>query len=410
MAITKGYIKNSRISLSNIELFLVVFLSGTLNATSLFEFMGLGNLSTLIKIAFYTILFLSFFLLVLKKLLIRNLSFNYKYWIILFLGVALKIFILFIQNPSNVLPGGKFFSLVITFGMDFILMVYLSNVIKTIRDVKISVYGLGLGLSLTAMIPILLFPELIGYRVSVVQGFTFIGGFWNASVISFISVGWLLIAVGIFEKNKSGKTLLYSIFCLIIFGGVAGLSRAILLSTLISLIVYLFFSKKISKYIKTIILGIIIFTIIIYFFPTVYSNFSERLDDGLNVEEEPRVEIWKDYLESIKDYVFFGEIEGNFTIYSSTAQGPHSVLFNWIVHFGLLGLIGFIYLIKGLLSSIKAIKSKFPIETSAAIYAWVAAYLAVALINQTGFEQLTVFAGFGIILGWGNINSSSKLE
>src|SRR5690606_5296745 len=115
-----------------------------------------------------------------------------------------------------------------------------------------------------------------------------------------------------------------------IFGGIAGLSRAILLSILISIMVYLFFSKKIKKYLKTIILGLIIFTVIIFFFPTVYSNFSERLDDGLNVEEEPRIEIWRDYMEDITEYIFFGEIEGNYTIYSVTRQGPHSVLFNWL--------------------------------------------------------------------------------
>src|SRR5690606_36677579 len=123
---------------------------------------------------------------------------------------------------------------------------------------------------------------------------------------------------------------------------------------------------------------------------------------------EPRIEIWRDYMEDITKYIFFGEIEGNYTIYSVTRQGPHSVLFNWLVQFGLLALIGFLFLIKGLFNSVKKIKNKFPIETSAAIYAWIAAYLAVAMINETGFEQLTIFAGFGIILGWGNIYNDFK--
>lgn len=389
-----------------ITLFLVAFLAGLLNSEVYFIFLGLNLFNSMIQLCFYLLVFLFIFILLINNLLTRKKIFpdTYQYWIILLFAIGLKFFILFIQDPTWLFPGGKYFSDLFHFSLILIIMILFSGIISDFQRVKIAIWGLGIGASFSTLIPMILFPEMIGSRDLYVGNYYFSGGFWNSAVISYISVGWLIIALSNIEKSYLKRIFLISLFFIIAFGGIAGLSRATLLSVIVSSLAYVTFANKFKKYIKVIISGIIIFLLVINLFPELFSNFSDRLEGGIDIENESRTTIWLDYLEDLPSYFLFGAIDGDYTKYSMNQMGPHSTVLNWLSQFGLLGLIGFLILIIGLIVSIKNVRRQFKNETSSALYAWVVAYLSVALINQTGFKQLTVFVGFGIILAWGNIS------
>lgn len=405
-------LKTERINISRstfyIILFSIVFSAGLMNSTDFINLIGLNELNTVVRIVFHLLLVSLFFLLLIKNILIRKtiLPETFPYWIMLLFAVLFNFFILFIQNPSGLLPGGAYFFELFHFISILSIMIILASVIETLNGIKVAIWGLGLGAAFSALIPFL-FPEMIGSREAEFQGHYFIGGFWNSAVISYISVGWLMVSLSTVEKSKIKRFFLISLFLIMAFGGLAGLSRATLLSVIVSVCVYLIFAKKIKKYIKVIISGLIIILLVLTLFPDLVLNFSERLEGGIEIEDESRTKIWIDYLEDLPSYFLFGALDGDYTKYSIFGMGPHSTILNWLSQYGILGLLGFVILIIGFVSSIKNIKRLFPVETTAALYAWLAAYLSVALINETGFKQLTVFTAFGIILAWGNVSKKS---
>lgn len=386
-------------------LFIFMFLTGLLNSEDFFKFSGVTSLATIGKLSLYFLLATMIFFLAINTLF-KGFSFQgvIRYWIVLLFAVLMKFFILFVQDPSWLYPRGRYFFDFFDFIILLSVMIMLSGVIGNFQGIKVAIWGLGLGASFSALIPMLFFPEMIGSREVEVQGYYFSGGFWNSAVISYISVGWLMVALSPLENSKIKRFLLISIFLILVFGGIAGLSRATLLSVFVSVFVYLIFAKKFKKYIKVILTGLVILLLIVNLFPELFSNFSERLDGGINIEEEARTRIWFDYLEDLPNYFLFGAIDGDFKKYSTYDMGPHSVVLNWLVQFGILGLLGFLILIIGLIGSIKKIKEQFSTETSSALYAWLAAYLSVALVNETGFDEITIFAAFGIILAWRRVS------
>lgn len=404
--------KENNITNIDILLFITVFLAGLMNSIDYFNFIGLGSLFTLIKMSYYLLISMLFLLLLINNLLIRNtiLLPNFTQWFLLLFAVFLKFFLLFLQNPYWIMPRGEFFPDVVDFILNFSLLILLASVASSHKGIKVTIWGLGLGAAFSALIPFLMFPEMIGSRPIKVQGYEFSGGFWNSAVISYISIGWLLFALSTLEKSKLIRFFLISLFLIIAFGGIAGLSRATLLSVIVSACIYLLFAKKIKQYLKVILISVIITTLVINLFPEVLINFSERLDGGINIEEEPRTDIWLDYFEDLPEYMFFGALDGNYKKYSVREMGPHSVILNWLVQYGILGLVGFLILIIGLIKSINSVREFHPRETYASLYAWLGSYLSVAIINETGFKQLTVFAAFGIILAWGNYVNKHKSE
>lgn len=382
---------------------LLVFLSGVLISQNYFEFMGLNILNTLVMVTFYGLLS---FMLVIKSLTSiyeRKIYFKFQFWGILSIAIILKFVILFLQFPSLFFPGAKLFSQLFIFAGNLLFMILLGKSINSISHLKRVIFALGLGASFSSLIPFLFFPEMMGQRATVINGYIFTGAFWNPSVISYISVGWLLISLATIETSKKKKGILITLFLLFISGSLVGLSRATMLSILISVIVYMVVSRSFVKYIKTITFVVLSVLILINLFPDAIIGFEQRLSGGVEIEDEARMIIWKDYLEDLPDYFLFGDIHGEYTRYSTTGIGPHSVILNWLTQFGFLAVIGFLVLIFGMLISIKKIQMAMSIEVAAGLYAWLAAYLSVALVNETGFRQLTVFGVFGIILAWGRL-------
>lgn len=389
---------------------LLIFIVGLFNSTPFIRYMGYNSINRIISVLFYLSLFFLCTVIILdflynRRKLYRN-SFTW-YWVILFISVSFKFALYFIQSPRSIFPGGSHFSNIVTHMTNLLLIWVLIINIKNIRSLKQVIWGFGLGALFSAFIPLVFFPEMIGSRTIHINNYVFTGGFWNSAVISYMSVGWLLVAIAILEKSKIKRWILLISFFLLLFAGLAGLSRATLLSLLTSVFVYLLTSRKFVRYLRTILISIVAIFLLSAFFQDVMENFGNRLDGGLNIREESRVEIWKDYIEDIPSYFIIGESEGNYKKYSATYQGPHSVILNWFVQFGILAVLGFLCLILGLFNATKVISKKYNKNVAPALYAWIIAYLSIAMINETGFDQLSVFGGMGIILAWGNIISSS---
>src|SRR5699024_4387789 len=172
-------------------------------------------------------------------------------------------------------------------------------------------------------------------------------------------VGWWLVSLSSVEKSRIRRFFLISLFLIMAFGGLAGLSRSTLLSLIVSISVYLLFAKKVKKVIKVILSGLIIVLLIINLFSDLVLNFSQRLDGGIEIQNETRTEIWLDYFEDLPSYFLFGALDGDYTKYSSFSMGPHSTILNWLVQFGILGVLGFVALLIGFIKSIKRIKKHF---------------------------------------------------
>lgn len=393
-------------------LIIMLFIIGVLNGKPYFDFMGYSFFpqSLMLVIYFTTIILL---LLTVMNIMFKrkNYILSSKYWVVLAFALLLKYFLLFVQFPASFLPGHENFYPMLTNLINVFVVFILVENIKTMRDLKLSIWALGIGAFLSALIPILLFPEYIGLRSSEINGFKISGGFWNQSVISYMSVGWLLLFISIYEKNKLYKVIAFFIFVILIISGMFGLSRALLLSVILSTFVYLIVSNNLRKYIKSIVVITIIAGIGLFLFNDVIDSFTDRVDGGVQIEEEARVDIWKDYIKNIPDYFLFGEIEGNYKKYSTSVKkfGPHSVILNWLVQFGTLGLFGFLFLMYGILKSVKNIYYFQSKEFGSVVIAWFVAYMSIAVINETGFDQLSVFAAIGIILAWGNIAKKQHL-
>lgn len=393
---------------------LLMFLVGLQNSGPYLSYMGYSTFNKIMLVGFYILLGFMFVITVLnflyKKKGIIFTHASFQYWLLLVIAVAFKFVVLFTQSPFSFMPGGSNFSYFLTHISNLVLMIV---VIKNVHNdvcLKNVIWSFGIGAAFSAIIPLLFFPEMIGSRISSINNFMFSGAFWNSAVISLMSVGWLLIALFVSEKSKLKKVFSLGIFLLLAFASLSGLSRATLLSIIISVLIYLLFSKNFVRYIKTIGIITLLIIISIIYFQDVISNFEKRLDGGINISEESRVEIWKDYIEDVPDYFLLGEVSGDYKKYSITRHGPHSVVLNWITQFGLLGLLGFIMLLLGILKSIKLIKIKLSTDVAATLYAWLAAYLSIAMVNETGFKELSLYGGMGIILAWGKIVKRNEFK
>lgn len=384
-------------------LVILVFLAGILNSQSFFVLMGFNSLYYGVTLIYYGLLGFMCIILILNFLYKKKgfALYSIPYWGILVATVIFKFIILFIQFPNMFLPGEVYFSSLITFAGNFLLMIILIKNIHSLYYIRAVIWALGIGCSLSSIIPLLFYPELIGTRISIVNGYNFSGAFWNSSVISYISVAWLLIAISSGESSRIKKNMLFGIFILIVIGCLAGLSRSALISIFLSVIVYLIASNKFAKFLKVVVMLCFLSIGLFYIYPEIIENFQERLDTGVSIEDESRTIIWKDYIEDIPNYFLLGDIEGNYKKYSVTGQPPHSVFLNWLSQFGIFALLGFLVLLVGILKSINTIRESMSKQIAAGLYAWFVAYLSVAMINETGFNHLTIFGAFGVILAWG---------
>lgn len=393
-----------------IVLCLLVFFAGLLNSQDYIVFMGLYSFNSFLIGMFYPLLILVIYVYLINTLYKKNdLTISASRYYGLMIGIVLfKLVLIFIQNPSSFLPDEKMYSTLIAWTGSFLLMIVLSIGIRSLKHLKIVTLSFGIGASFSAIIPLLFFPEMIGTREIVVDGYKFGGAFWNSTLISFFSVGWILVATNSLINSRIVKVIQVVIFLILMITSLAGLSRSALLSVAFSILVYLLTLNKFTKYLKWVVL--IFFSLILIFplFQDSIEIYQERFDR--DIEDEPRTAIWLDYLEDLPDYIWLGEPEGNHIKYSVTNQGPHSAVLNWLTQYGIFGLVGFLLVLVGILTSINNVRKYYSKESAAALYAWLTSYLSVALINETGFNEMTVFGAFGIIFAWSNIIRNKKVS
>lgn len=392
-------------------LVVLVFLAGMMNSRQYLEFLGLSQLYNFLELGYYCLLAVLSILTVInilyKKVNVPTSAFSS--WILLFIAVISKLLFLFIQFPRLFLFGQKYFTETILYFSSFLLIFLLLLHIKSLKNIKSTIIALGLGASFSTIIPIIFFPEMIASRISVVSDTNFYGSFWNASVIAFMTVGWLLIAHSNIEVVRWKRIILNGIFILFTFGSLAGLSRASFIAFVTSIIIYMMLSNNITKYLKLVFYFCVIASSMYILFPEIIESLLFRFEGGISIEEETRSQIWKEYLRNIKDYLWIGEMQGDYRKYSTGGYAPHSVLLNWLTQFGIMGLIGFVVLLFNVFNNIRIIQVKQSKRVAAALYAWLGAYLSIALINETGFDQLTLFAAIGIILAWGKEAKKTNL-
>jgi len=382
---------------------LLLFVVGAMNSIDYFNYMGLSIFSRLLTYAFYLLIVITTTLLLITLTLDnKRLSLNFfPYWFIIIIAIFLKMMILFIQFPTKMFFGGSNVSFTITFLSIATLIIIITNGLYDLKFIKMSIWSLGIGLIISSVIPLLFYPEMIGRREGIVNGYEFSGGFWNSGVIGFLSVGWLLIALSINEKSKIKRIILYGMFFLFALTGLAGLSRALILSIVFSILIYLVIANKLKQYLKFIVLGIIVSVVFIYIFNDIIENLMFRFEGGINIQEETRVNIWSAYLANIADFFWFGEITGDYKKYTRWVFGPHSAPLNWFVQFGVLGLLGFLALLLGVVKSIRYISKEHVTLIKAALYAWLVAYVSISFINETGYKDLSLFSSIAIIYAWG---------
>lgn len=299
-----------------------------------------------------------------------------------------------IYSGRLIIPSSLFLSL-----LTFIIIV---AGVKTGREFNVAIWSFIVGAFFSAIIPLVLYPEVIGTRISEYQGVHYSGGLWNSVLKSFVSSGWLILAL--LQKYKKKKIVFVfglTSFTVIWLGAFAGLSRSFLLLTIISIIVYLFSSKAIKKYIQFFLFSIIIILIILNFMPQAIKGILNRLDHTIgNTSDEPRLMIWAAYLENYREYFLVGAM-GNFMDYGPNLypHPPHSTYINYFVQYGVLGIITFLALLTNTFKNIFLIKRLDATQFSM-LLAWFSAYIIQISISETGYADVSFYVGLAFVTIW----------
>lgn len=410
----------------NISLTLLLFFAGLIYSRQHLVMLNIPFIDKIIIVIFGVLFLINIIVVIINHFhSMRSFYEMNRYWIPLLAIILIKYFILFSQLLYSLVINreyydGQIFRIimdypiyshiknVIKFIINFAMIFILTERINNFSKLNLSINAFGFGCVSAPIIGLLFFSDLIGKRIINVNGVYFSGSFWNASVIAFISSAWLLIGNLHNKKNKLMKLINIFMAIIMFIGGIAGLSRAIVVSGFISILIYLICLKDIKKLFKIVVIVIIVILIVQFQFGFILENFKTRLERKGKIWNDGRIDIWKDYIEDIQSFFILGEpIEGN-KIFSKTGQGPHSVLLNWWSQFGIFAAIAFIWLMWGILKSASNIYNNLSIEQGAAVYAWLFAYLSLAMINETGYRELPFYTAIGIIFAWGNL-ATNKL-
>lgn len=283
--------------------------------------------------------------------------------------------------------------------------------VKDSRQFYNTVWSAGIGFFITAFLPLLLHPELIGTRFEVYNGVAYSGGFWNYPLVSFVSVAWILMASTYMDCSKPRHRIIaFIIFLIGWFASFAGLSRIFLVITIVSVLAFVFSSNGYKFFVRFIAIFFIGLVLLQLIDSEIISRLFLRLNPLLTgeVSEEARIGIWRGFLQNMEKYVLVGSTTDYRTLGGiGWYGGTHSAFLNWFVQYGMLGLIGYLYLLWGLLKSIISFKSSNS-SIFSFLMAWFVGYLALVSVNETGFYEPSFYMAFGLILIWPNINNSFK--
>lgn len=310
---------------------------------------------------------------------------------------------------------GYYFSNLITWTGNCGISIWLIN---RINDNKTIIKSLKVCLWMI-IIPIillmLLHPEYIGQRISDLETTNFGGGIWNIGVFGFCSFAWLTIMCLPFMTNRE-KRFSYFALIILIFAGIVGLSRSFILTVFLSFIYYFFqTSKTANKLLKNVMLFLLIIlsvALLYNIYPNIFESLLGRFHDSTSGTHNVRFLLWKNYFSNIKEYFIFGApLGGPYNYYHNLSYKgfyylPHSSVINYLITFGIGGLICYI----SFLTKIYFSKGIFDNQMKSCLKAMIIAYIILAFINQTGFNQIIFFVSFGIALAFIKINKKNESE
>ncbi|WP_345242028.1 O-antigen ligase family protein [Pontibacillus salipaludis] len=386
-------LKKEKNKLIILSLTFIAFFSSFKNV-NIYLFGNNQNLIVMLDYFYFILVVLVFSIMFFEMLKNKKINTKIKYFVPLTLWIVTKsaLLTLFVSGeylPRNLIAG------ILTMGI-FVLG------IKNKKSLILMLWAFIIGAFLSALIPLILSPEMIGYRSGRVDGVEYRGGFWNFPLISFISTGWLIIALIHLKRNKK-TTFINSLFLITItIAAFSGLSRSLLLAVSVSVLFYLVLVRKFRVLAIVTVLGGLLLTYIPILFPFLIEQYQTRVElEALSFQDEPRIFIWQSYLNNIPQFFLFGAL-GDYRQFDNLGRGPHSVLLNWLVQYGIIGFLGFTYFVIGIMGSIRKVRLNFKSQ-SAALAAWLVAYLSLALINQTGFFEASIYTAFGLIIIWGRV-------
>ena len=202
--------------------------------------------------------------------------------------------------------------------------------------------------------------------------------------------------------SKRFKVLGYFIFTCGWLASIAGLSRIFIVLTITSVLTFIIFSKGLKSTLKISISLVFVAVILHLFMPdSIVEGFQYRFaySSTENISEEARITIWREYLSNIPEYFFVGAF-GNYRRFGPQGiYDTHSSFLGWFVQYGVIGLLGYLYLLYGLLREIFKIK-KYKTGTFKYLIAWFISYLTLIAVNQSGFQDPSIYAGFAFTILW----------
>lgn len=324
-----------------------------------------------------------------------------KYVLFLLLWVILKSVVFYIASVEIDISRILMTSLLTT-------LVMVTGIKNTTQFYK-TVWAAGIGFFISAFWPLMFYPELIGTRFEVYGGVAYSGGFWNYPLVSFVSIAWILLAITRMNESKtSHKVVAFTIFLIGWFASFAGLSRIFLIISVISALAFVLSSRGFQSILRFLLLLFLSIIIIQIMDPEIITRLSYRFDSLLsgNISDEARIGIWKGFLRNVDEYVLVGATTDYRTLGGpGWYGGTHSSLLNWFVQYGFLGLLGYLYLLFGLIKSI-LYHRKINQNIYSFLIAWFVGYLVLVLVNETGFYEPSFYTGFGLVLVWPHLISS----
>ena len=250
------------------------------------------------------------------------------------------------------------------------------------------------------------YPSYLGVRQSSFENdMVFGGGLWNIGVVGFGSISWLALALIPQAKVWQKLFICFSVF-LFIFVGLAGLSRSLILMLVFSFSVYFFFSRKDLFWMWKLFIILLGGTAFYFFATNITEALLYRFHDASSGTQNIRLQLWQSYLSHYKEvwligaplgsvYNYYRDINlfGNFFL-------PHSSVINLFIRFGIISVFAYGVLLKKAFFSIHKVG-----KARACIISGAVAYMTLAFINQTGYQESVFYIMFGLLLAYTRLDN-----
>ena len=259
---------------------------------------------------------------------------------------------------------------------------------------------------------LILYPEYIGERESFISEMNFAGGLWNIGVVAFGSFSWLLLAQ---RKELSRGNRLIALLAVILFicCGVFGLSRTLIVMLIMSYGYYILNIRKDSRWLFIVVVSIVFAGLFLTLQPSLWDEMVVRFTDSTAGLENVRVLLWANYLSGIDEYWLIGAPEGSVyryfsgLTYATHNYLPHSSIINFWCRFGVLAVIGYLTIVRYYFIGLKAETLELT-KKKVALQSGCIAYMSLAFVNQTGYEESVFWITFGLIFSLIKIENGNR--